>query len=97
MLRLITGCATSRLRIATGATTTSRIVSSLLTTMAVSSLPTSTNTMASTVARGMSASAMRRIRRLTCEARSASQVVVAKMIMEAMRPASPLPATAMTK
>ena len=53
--------------------------------------------MATSVARGMSARAMRRMRRLTCAARSASQVVVAKMIIDAMRPGLPSPAAAMTK
>ena len=40
---------------------------------------------------------MRRMRRLTWDARSASQVVVAKMTMDTMRPASPSPAAATTK
>ena len=53
--------------------------------------------MATSVASGISARAMRRMRRLTCEARSASQVVAAKMIIDTMRPGLPSPAAAITK
>ena len=40
---------------------------------------------------------MRRMRRLTCAARSASHVVAAKMTIEATRPGLPSPAAAITK
>ena len=53
--------------------------------------------MAMSVASGIRARAMRRTRRLTCAARRASQVVAAKMTIDAMRPGLPSPAAAMTK
>ena len=78
------GCCTSRMRMATGATTTSRMITNLAVTDAVSSLPKMIRMMATRTITGMSARASRRRRRWTCAARSANQVVAAKTTSETM-------------
>ena len=79
---------------ATGDTTTSSRMSTLTTTLAVNSLPTSASTMVTAVATGMSARAQRSRRRCTCEAWSACQVAAAATTSTAMRPPLSLPARA---